>query len=92
MESSLRLQEYLLIKQRGDMMKSVYQRNSSVSVAKHRLQNILSSDRINCSPDLINQMREDVYHTISKYVDIKPSCYEFDLTRTDIHIRYAGEK
>ncbi|MFI3208032.1 MAG: cell division topological specificity factor MinE [Eubacteriales bacterium] len=65
---------------------------SSVVVAKQRLQQLLSSDRINCSPDLMNQMREDIFHTISKYMEIEPQNFEMTLTRKEMQIRYTGEK
>ncbi len=73
-------------------MRINFQNHSSVPVAKHRLQNILTSDRISSSPELMCQMQDDIFGTLSKYIDIKPSHFEFQLTRTDIHIRYAGEK
>ena len=64
---------------------------TSVSVAKQRLQQLLSADRINCSPGLIYQMKEDIYLTISKYMELDPTCFDIDLTRNQIHITYIGE-
>lgn len=67
-------------------------RQSSVYVAKQRLHQLLSSDRVHCTPDLVNQMQDDIYATISKYIEITPDKFELNLTRTDIHIRFSGEK
>ena len=64
----------------------------SVSVAKERLRNLLVSDRIQCAPDSVDRLSADLYHTVSKYVEIKPENFDIEITRTDIHIRYTGEK
>ena len=64
----------------------------SVSVAKERLRNLLVSDRIQCAPDSVDRLSADHYHTVSKYVEIKPENFDIEITRTDIHIRYTGEK
>ena len=32
------------------------------------------------------------YQAVSKYVEIKPENFDIEITRTDIHIRYTGEK
>ncbi len=71
---------------------SLKHKNSSVNIAKHRLQSVLFSDRMYCSSDIMEQMREDLYHTISKYMEIDPKNFELKLTRKDMHIKYTGEK
>lgn len=63
----------------------------SVSIAKERLKNLLISDRIQCTPDMVEQLSHDLYHTVSKYVEIKPDGFNIEITRTDIHIKYTGE-
>ncbi len=67
-------------------------RITSVNIAKYRLQRVLTSDRIHCSSDLIEQMKDDIYHTISKYMEIKQDDFDMTLTRKDMYIRYTGEK
>ena len=57
----------------------------SVTIAKDRLRNLLITDRIQCTPDMI-------YQTISKYIEISPEQFDVKITRTDIHIKYTGEK
>ena len=54
----------------------------SVSVAKERLKNLLVLDRLS----------KDLYYTVSKYMEITPENFNIEITRTDIHIRYTGEK
>ena len=68
-----------------------FQPKSSVPVAKQRLQTLLSADRMQCSPELINQMKEDVYNALTKYIEIVPENFELSLSHSDIHITYAGE-
>lgn len=67
-------------------------KQSSVVVAKDRLHNLLTCDRVRCTPELTQQMQQDIYAAVSKYMEIKPDTFEFKLTRTDIHIRFAGDK
>ena len=63
----------------------------SVSIAKERLHNLLISDRIQCTPDVVDRLTSDLYNTVSKYVEIKPVDFNIEITRTDIHIKYTGE-
>lgn len=64
----------------------------SVYVAKERLKKLLISDRIQCAPDAAERMSKDLFYTVSKYIEIKPEEFHIDITRTDIHIKYMGEK
>lgn len=66
--------------------------HTSVLVAKQRLQKLLSSDRLDCSPVLIGQMKTDIFQTISKYMEIEPDDFNMTLTRKEIHIQYTGEE
>ena len=63
----------------------------SVSIARERLRNLLISDRIQSAPDSVDRLSSDLYHTVSKYMEIKPEDFHIEITRTDIHIRYMGE-
>ena len=44
----------------------------SVSIAKYRLKNLLAADRMHCTADLTEQMKNDLYHAVSKYTEINP--------------------
>ena len=63
----------------------------SVTIAKDRLRNLLITDRIQCTPDMIEFLTSDLYQTISKYIEISPEQFDVKITRTDIHIKYTGE-
>ena len=64
----------------------------SVSIARERLKNLLIADRMQCSPDATDRLSLDLYNTVSKYMEIRPEDFKIEITRTDIHIRYTGEK
>lgn len=64
----------------------------SVTIAKDRLRNLLITDRIQCTPDMIEFLTSYLYQTISKYIEISPEQFDVKITRTDIHIKYTGEK
>lgn len=55
------------------MVLSVFQkirRNHSGSLAKKRLQVVLVTDKVDCSPELIERMKDDMIRVISKYMTI----------------------
>ena len=47
-----------------------FRKKSSSNVAKDRLKMVLVSDRANCSPDIMEQIKNDIIHVLSKYVEI----------------------
>lgn len=67
-------------------------RRSSVPVAKERLQAILASDRVNCTPEQVGHISEDLFEAVSKYLEITPDNFQVEITKSDIHIKLAGEK
>lgn len=56
-----------------------FKKKSSGTVAKDRLKLVLVSDRAGCSPEIMEQMKNDIIAVISKYVEI-------DLEGLDIKI------
>lgn len=60
----------------------------SVVIAKDRLKTLIIADRIHCTPDNIHLMSDELYQTLSKYIDLKPDNFEINVTHTDIHIHY----
>lgn len=69
----------------------VSEKTSSVSIAKERLKLLLISDRANCTPDTFEKLKEELYYTISKYIEISPEMFEVDMTSNNICITLAGE-
>ena len=63
----------------------------SVSIAKYRLKNLLAADRMHCTADLTEQMKNDLYHAVSKYTEINPAYFQSILRKMIyIHIKYMG--
>lgn len=73
-------------------MKNVFaaEKTSSVSIAKERLKLLLVSDRANCTPDTFEKLKEELYYTISKYIEITPEMFEVDMTPANICITLSG--
>lgn len=53
---------------------------SSVNIAKERLKLVLITDKIGCSPQIMEQMKEDILMTVSKYVEISKNNFTLTIT------------
>jgi cell division topological specificity factor len=58
-------------------------RESSATVAKHRLQLVLVQDRVKLPPEVMEAIKEEIIAVISKYVDIDTDGLEVTLSRGD---------
>lgn len=63
----------------------------SVQIAKDRLKTLLIADRIHCTPETAEKFSSDMYHTVSKYLEVQPENFRLQITKTDIHIQLTGE-
>lgn len=63
-------------------------KKSSVHVAKQRLHDVLSSDRITCQTDLVPELKDDLYTTLSKYIDLDSSNFNVQLKHSEIYIKF----
>ena len=64
---------------------------ASVQIAKDRLKVLLDADRMQCTPDMTEKLSADLYHVLSKYMEIGKEQLNIQITRSDIHIKYTGE-
>ena len=66
-------------------MKSIgiFKKKTSGSIAKDRLKILLISDRINCSPQTLNLIKQDLIHSISKYMSIDEEHVEIILKKNN---------
>ena len=74
-------------------MKNVFAaagKNSSVSIAKDRLKLLLISYRANCTPDTMEKLRDELYVTVSKYIEIAPDAFDVSVSQSDIFIKLTG--
>ena len=60
----------------------LFRKKSSGEVAKDRLKLLLVSDRANCSPELMEQIKNDIIQVISKYMDIDAQGLDIQITET----------
>jgi cell division topological specificity factor len=60
-----------------------FKKKSSGNVAKDRLKLVLVSDRANCSPDIMEQIKNDIIHVISKYVEIDLEGQDIKIEQTE---------
>ncbi|MCI8463921.1 MAG: cell division topological specificity factor MinE [Lachnospiraceae bacterium] len=66
-------------------MRHFFRRRSSRQVAKDRLKILLISDRVNCSPEMMELIKNDIAKVISKYMKI-------DSDNIEILINTRGNK
>ena len=66
-------------------MRSFFRKKSSREVAKDRLKILLISDRVNCSPEMMELIKTDIAKVISKYMKI-------DTANMDIQISKMGNQ
>ena len=60
-----------------------FKRKSSGDVAKDRLKLLLVSDRANCSPDVMELIKNDIIKVISKYMEIDAEGLDIQITQTE---------
>lgn len=58
-------------------------RKVSGNYAKDRLKLLLVSDRANCSPDIMEQIKNDIIDVISRYIEIDASGLDIQITQTE---------
>ena len=66
-----------------DSLLKIFSKEKSGKVAKRRLQMVLIQDRASVSPEMMNQLRDDIFQVISKYMVINQSDMEITLENVD---------
>ena len=61
----------------------LFKKKNSGDVAKDRLKLLLVSDRANCSPDIMESIKNDIINVISKYMDIDVDGLDIQITQTE---------
>lgn len=64
----------------------IFQRKKSSDIAKDRLKVLLISDRINCTPEVMNLIKRDISKVISKYIQIDPNKMEIQVSKRKINV------
>lgn len=60
-----------------------FKKKSSGSVAKDRLKLVLVSDRANCSPEIMENIKNDIIKVITKYMEIDCEGLDIQITQTE---------
>lgn len=60
-----------------------FKKKSSGDVAKDRLKLLLISDRANCSPEVMELIKNDIIKVISKYMEIDCENLDIQITQTE---------
>ena len=42
--------------------------------------------------DMTEKLSADIYYALSKYIEVRRENFDLRITRSDIHIKYTGEK
>lgn len=63
-------------------MRYFFRRKSSCQIAKDRLKILLISDRVNCSPEMMELIKNDIAKVISKYMMIDTANMEIQISKT----------
>ncbi|MCI5621443.1 MAG: cell division topological specificity factor MinE [Lachnospiraceae bacterium] len=60
-----------------------FKKKNSGDVAKDRLKLLLISDRADCSPDVMENIKNDIIQVISKYMEIDAEGLDIQITQTE---------
>lgn len=61
----------------------IFRKKSSSNVAKDRLKLLLVSDRANCSPEIMEMIKNDIIKVIAKYMEIDSEGLDIQITQTE---------
>ena len=59
----------------------IFRKKSSREIAKDRLKILLISDRVNCSPEMMEMIKTDIAKVISKYMKIDAQSMEMQILK-----------
>lgn len=61
----------------------IFKKKPSGDVAKERLKLLLVSDRANCSPEIMELIKNDIIEVIKKYMEIDCDGLDIQITQTE---------
>ena len=65
------------------LMDIFFKRRTSGDTAKDRLKLLLVSDRANCSPEIMELIKNDILEVISKYMEIDTDGLDIQITQAE---------
>lgn len=67
---------------RNMRLRNLFRRKSSREIARDRLKILLISDRVNCSAETLEMIKNDIAKVISKYMKIDTDSMEIQISKT----------
>lgn len=58
-------------------------KHNSGEIARHRLKMLLISDKVHCSPRLLEMVKDEMINVLSKYMEIDSGHVELEMTRME---------
>ena len=71
-------------------LKKFFSSTGSKSMAKERLQIVLIHDRADISPEMLDNLRQDMIAVITRYMDIDTSKIEMDFDRANRSVAFVA--
>ena len=62
-------------------IRKIFYKKKSSDIAKDRLKILLISDGVNCSPEMMNMIKNDIANVLSKYMKIDSDSMEVQITK-----------
>ena len=63
-------------------MRNLFRRKKSCEIAKDRLKILLISDRVSCSPEMMELIKADIVSVISKYMKIDTANMDIQISKS----------
>ena len=68
----------------------LFKKKGSSDVAKDRLKLLLVSDRANCSPEVMEMIKNDIIKVISKYMEIDTDGLDIQITQVESDVGHGN--
>ena len=68
-----------------------FRKKNSGEIAKDRLKLLLISDRANCSPEIMEAIKNDIIKVITKYMEIDSDGLDIQITQTESEAESGGK-
>ena len=69
----------------------LFKKKTSGDIARDRLKLLLVSDRANCSPEIMEKIKNDIIQVISKYMEIDSDGLDIQITQTESEAESGGK-
>ena len=66
-----------------------FKRKKSSQIAKDRLKILLISDRIDCSPEVMEMIKKDIAKILCKYMQIDTSTLELEFSTASVRLTWT---